>query len=600
MFAPDNFIYFVILLTINVIYATHLLFSYNRTILVQLNALAFILLAFRCCSEFYLPQIDDFSTASALAGVHSIAIFVQVAIMDVCTWWYLRPFKGHKHESYFNWGFTIYEIILQAIYVPLLWNRMLYKFAPEKIDGYWQYYADYDEPWMYFYLLTSLVSICIITPILLKSVIEEKKFKLSKWMLFAAYVATTLLVTYKSWTATGVNYKIPNTVVFHMFFALVISLLLTDYRLFRDSSIEAIGDAFNSISDLAIFTKTDMKIGQSNLQAQEVFHISDNIGMNFSKLIASNSRMIGIEVDAFLEKLIQHLGEEAELKLDIQGEEKMFLISASKYKKAGQEFGYTFLLKDITEKRARERLLAIQNEELKNLNNIKDRIFAIIGHDLRKPALAFRGITKKVNYLLQKQDYKTLSALGNNIEEEALALNKLTDNLLNWALMEKDIMPYQPALIRLADIVNENIHLFKNIAKDKSLQLTSYVPEEVQVYADRNAVHTIVRNLIDNAVKYTPKDGQIEIRADRTSGDITIEIRDNGIGIPREKLEDIFLLQDDKSEKGTAGEKGTGLGLHLVYELVKLNKGSLDVRSRVGQGTAFEVVLPSASLRVAS
>ncbi len=599
MFAPDSFIYFVILLIINVVYATHLLFSYNRTILVQLNALAFVLLAFRCCSEFYLPQIDNFTTASTLASFHSIAIFVQVAIMDICTWWYIRPFKGNKYESYFNWGFTALEIVVQLIYIPLLWNRVIYKFAPEKINGYWQYYANYDSPWMYFYLISSLTLICIIMPVLLKSIIEEKKFKLGKWVLFIAYAGTVFLVTYASWTATGVNYRIPNTVVFHMFFALVISWLLTDYRLFKDTSLDVVGDTFDSISDFVVFTNTEYNVLQSNQQASILLSLEEG-SKNLLDAVTNHSRMLVTEAQALLNTLITNTGIIEEFKLEIDGQSRLFTIKASEYFKMDKLLGYTFFITDITQQRENEHQLAKQNKQLQQLNNVKDRIFAIIGHDLRKPALAFRGITKKVNYLLQKQDFKTLSAFGSTIEAEALALNKLTDNLLNWALMQKNIMPYHPNTLRVADVVEENVHLFKKMAKDKDLSLVSKVPIELQVFADRNALHTIVRNLIDNAIKYTPVGGKVEIEAEDTIEGVRIQVRDTGVGIPKEKLHDIFLLNQDKSEAGTAGEKGTGLGLHLVQELVKLNKGSLDVASRVGEGTAFKVILPSGGLKLVS
>ena len=98
---------------------------------------------------------------------------------------------------------------------------------------------------------------------------------------------------------------------------------------------------------------------------------------------------------------------------------------------------------------------------------------------------------------------------------------------------------------------------------------------------------------MDNALKYTDNGGQVTITANTSDKGVTLQIADNGQGIPQDKLDNIFLLQKNKSEKGTAGEKGTGLGLHLINELVKLNKGAIKVASQLGQGTKFEVVMPS-------
>ncbi len=244
--------------------------------------------------------------------------------------------------------------------------------------------------------------------------------------------------------------------------------------------------------------------------------------------------------------------------------------------------------------RKKNQVISEQKARLEQLNITKDRIFAIIGHDMRKPALAFRGIGKKVNYLLQKQDYKTLNALGNAIEKDALALNKLTDNLLNWALTQKNVMPYNPQRFAVADIVEETLSVFQAVARDKNIQLQSKIPTDLYVFADRNALLTIIRNLVDNAIKYTPENGQINIIANADNDKISLQVEDTGVGIPQSELSTIFLLKEDKSKVGTAGEQGTGLGLHLVHELVKLNKGAIEVASTLGQGTRFNLELPTA------
>ena len=243
--------------------------------------------------------------------------------------------------------------------------------------------------------------------------------------------------------------------------------------------------------------------------------------------------------------------------------------------------------------RRKNQLISTQNEQLESLNHTKDRIFAIIGHDLRKPAASFRGISKKVKHLIKKQDFERLDRFGNQIEQNALSLNKLTDNLLNWALTQRDVMPYNPIEVSLSDLVADIHTIFETPANEKNIQIINNVSESTTVFADPNALSAILTNLVDNAVKYTPEGGQIRIEAlEEENNQLKIRVADTGIGMEKDKINDLFLLKKDKSEKGTAGEKGTGLGLHLVKELVELNKGIISAASEIGKGTSFDVLLP--------
>lgn len=193
---------------------------------------------------------------------------------------------------------------------------------------------------------------------------------------------------------------------------------------------------------------------------------------------------------------------------------------------------------------------------------------------------------------MKKQDYTTLERFGKEIENDALALNLLTDNLLNWALTQKNVMPNNPQQVEVADIVADEMAVFKKTAAEKRIQLVSVVPRGLLVFADPYALRTIIRNLLDNAIKYTCEGGRVEIVVEDGAEGVKIVISDTGVGIPESKLKDIFLLREGKSEKGTAGEKGAGLGLHLVHELVQLNQGAIEVASSPGQGSRFEVRMP--------
>ena len=234
-----------------------------------------------------------------------------------------------------------------------------------------------------------------------------------------------------------------------------------------------------------------------------------------------------------------------------------------------------------------------KKEQLEKENAFKEHILQIISHDLRNPALAFLEITKNVNYLLAKQDYKTINRMGHYIEEEAIALNKIIDNLLKWSLVQKELIPYQPDRIVVANLVDNVFAIFGHLASKKRITLVANIPRTLHIYADIDSLTIILRNLVDNAIKYTHEGGRIEINALLGNDGVSIQVSDTGVGMPEEKLQNIFLLEKNKSEQGTNAEKGIGLGLHLIYKLVQLNKGVVNVVSQLGKGTTFDVFLPT-------
>ncbi len=236
-----------------------------------------------------------------------------------------------------------------------------------------------------------------------------------------------------------------------------------------------------------------------------------------------------------------------------------------------------------------------QKLALERSNNTKDRLFAILGHDLRKPANAFRGIAKKVNYLLKKEDYERVQQLGDSIETNALGLSSLTDNLLKWALTQKDAISINPESLDVNQIVMESQSVLGRLAEAKEIRIISEIPEHTRILADKDSMLTIIRNLLDNAIKYTPVGGIITLSSKESEVGIDLYVKDTGVGIPQDRTQTIFLLQKEKSTHGTEGEKGTGLGLHLVKELMDLNQGYISVVSKVNEGTTFIIQLPKAA-----
>jgi len=289
--------------------------------------------------------------------------------------------------------------------------------------------------------------------------------------------------------------------------------------------------------------------------------------------------------------------EKEEIAIRQKKEEKVLLLEAKQSKMMAGGIGLLTLLSlgFLWSSYRKNKIINLKNKQLKSLNETKDYIFAILGHDIRKPVLSFRGIAEKVNYLLKKKDYNRLNQLGHQIEANAINLNKLTENLLTWALTQRNVMPYNPEKFPISTVIEEARELFGGLIEQKNLTVELDIHSKQEVFADKSTFMTIVRNLLDNAIKYTPQGGKIVLRDEMTPQGLRVYVEDTGVGIAPAKIKDIFLMSSDKSERGTKGEEGTGLGLHLINELVKLNEGTIDVISQIGKGTTFSILLPTES-----
>ena len=234
-----------------------------------------------------------------------------------------------------------------------------------------------------------------------------------------------------------------------------------------------------------------------------------------------------------------------------------------------------------------------QNKELSQLNATKNRFFGIIAHDIRGPLTALHGITNLLKYHVKKGNEENLDKIATQIENSGVKVSALLDNLLMWALSQEGAMPYQPQRIALKPIVTESISYFREMALAKEIEITVNIAEEISIYADEDMLGTIFRNLISNSIKFTPHDGKVSVSAKESHDEIKIEVQDNGKGMSEEKLKKIFLMDDTKITPGTNAEKGTGLGLILVHDFIKVNRGTIQVNSKVNQGTVFSMTLPS-------
>ncbi|MDX2282675.1 MAG: HAMP domain-containing sensor histidine kinase, partial [Bacteroidia bacterium] len=237
---------------------------------------------------------------------------------------------------------------------------------------------------------------------------------------------------------------------------------------------------------------------------------------------------------------------------------------------------------------AARKQLQRQNIQLRDLNATKDTFFGMIAHDLRNPISALEGVGEQMAYFLGRQDDAKLRRLADRVDTTARQLSALLDNLLSWALLQMGAIPCHPAANRLREVAAEAVALYQPAAEAKGVALALDIPEHLEVLADPNALHTILRNLISNALKFTPAGGMVRLNASSRDGRVYFEVNDTGVGISAEQLQRIFV-PEYRSTRGTAGEKGSGLGLVLCRELVDRNLGTLEARSEAGRGAQFVV-----------
>lgn len=230
--------------------------------------------------------------------------------------------------------------------------------------------------------------------------------------------------------------------------------------------------------------------------------------------------------------------------------------------------------------------------ELKDLNNTKDTLLSVISHDLKTP---FFNIMSLGELLLK--NYKTFSEneikeFIDNIVQASRVSHNLLENLLNWTRVQTGKILFKPEPLDLNDILKGNVTFVQPQAENKDIKCEYKMKEDLQVFADKNMLNTIIRNLITNAIKYTPRGGSVLVKARRKKKKALIEVIDTGIGISAAKVKLILSRNNFKTTPGTEEESGSGFGLVLTSEFVEKNEGKLFIESSIGKGSVFGFTIP--------
>lgn len=233
--------------------------------------------------------------------------------------------------------------------------------------------------------------------------------------------------------------------------------------------------------------------------------------------------------------------------------------------------------------------------KLKELNATKDRLFSIIGHDLRGPLCNFKLV---VDLLLDDFDFSNSSSLMDilkGVQKSAGLTFELLEGLLLWARSQQNEIVFSPKQIALDEIVVKTIDLLSDVCKSKEIVVVNNVIERTLVFADENMLTIVVRNLISNAIKFTPKGKQIQVSVNKSQTEHIITVKDEGVGVKPENMHKLFKNTETFTTFGTNGEKGTGLGLLLCKDFIMKHNGTIWAESELGKGSAFMFSLPLVS-----
>ncbi|MBN1119375.1 MAG: HAMP domain-containing histidine kinase [Bacteroidales bacterium] len=254
----------------------------------------------------------------------------------------------------------------------------------------------------------------------------------------------------------------------------------------------------------------------------------------------------------------------------------------------------THLNEVILELEDTNKTLSQREKELVVANQTKDKFFSIIAHDLINPISSLMGLSDILLSKYNEIDAEHKKELIEAINESTQNTFKLLDNLLNWARLQRGAIEFKPTRLNLYNIVEETKNFLKTQASNKKQAIKILIPTDTEIFADKEMLTTIIRNLISNAIKFSNPGGSIEIgvRVSEKKDNIEVNIKDNGIGMDAKTKQNLFKITQSVSKTGTAKETGTGLGLMLCKEFIDNHGGKIWVKSTPEKGSTFSFSIP--------
>jgi len=253
---------------------------------------------------------------------------------------------------------------------------------------------------------------------------------------------------------------------------------------------------------------------------------------------------------------------------------------------------YLAVKNDITYKKLQEELIRKNNRQLMELNATKDKFFSIIAHDLKNPFNSIVGFSDLLCNHMDEYSREKIFSFVKTINESAQNAFKLLENLLVWAHSQLGRMEFKPKFIIVENLFHETVSLLHTNCLAKNITIKSEINDSISLFADKEMLSSILRNLVSNAIKYTPMNGNILLMADANDNEVIFTVKDSGVGIHEKKVDLLFKINEKVTTPGTNNESGTGLGLVLCKEFVERHCGRIWIESTGKEGTTFKFSIP--------
>ncbi len=375
------------------------------------------------------------------------------------------------------------------------------------------------------------------------------------------------------------------------------------YGLFQDITERKLADQALKTSEEKyrnLFEKAQVGMFRTRMDGSKILDVNEKLlqtlGYSYEEMVESPStiRYNNLEQRKELIQLLQKNESVANFEVEMLKKDNSVitvLLSVTGYPEEGILEG-SFI--DITDRKHAEEALQNSEAELRELNATKDKFFSIIAHDLKSPFNSILGFSEMLKDEARDLDIDSIVEYAGIINSSVLHTFGLLENLLDWARMQQGRIPFEPQKILLNSIVNAEFEGLKNSADQKNIELNNYINQNLIITADENMISTVLRNLVSNAIKFTPNGGEVKVEASVEDDNVKISVSDTGIGIKPETIRKLFKIETSFTTRGTENEKGTGLGLLLCKEFVEKHGGKVWVESAVGKGSCFNFTLHNA------
>jgi PAS domain S-box-containing protein len=254
-------------------------------------------------------------------------------------------------------------------------------------------------------------------------------------------------------------------------------------------------------------------------------------------------------------------------------------------------YGISYIRLEEAERSA-AKLIRENETKLKELVATKDKFFNIVAHDLKNPFTSLIGSSELLFENIDQLNAKSVRDLSMILNDSAKSGYAILQNLLDWSRSQTGMLKMNSERVNLRSMINENIYNLQLPAANKEIKMINQVNQDIFVFADKNMINTILRNILSNALKFTYKSGKVVVNTAMTNDEVVVSVKDDGIGIPKDKISSLFHLEVKNSMPGTENEQGTGLGLKLSKEFAEKLGGRIWVESAENEGSEFSFSIP--------